>query len=99
MSYDFSIHEYIESLSCGTPIITSGWGPGQEIVKDKINGFTCNTIQEFLNAIDNIDIIDNKTCHEHVQEVYNHKSIRNKYIEFFSFVNNVMTGGGFYHGI
>jgi len=40
----------VESQLCGTPVITTNFGVFPETVKHGVTGFTCNTLQDFVNA-------------------------------------------------
>jgi len=40
----------VESMLCGTPVITTDWGAFTETVVDGFNGFRCRTFAEFCRA-------------------------------------------------
>lgn len=51
-----------EALSCGTPVITSNNGAMPEIISHKRDGFLCGSVDAFLEAVENDDPIDPRTC-------------------------------------
>lgn len=40
----------VESQLCGTPVLTTNFGVFPETVQHGVTGFTCNTLQDFVNA-------------------------------------------------
>ncbi|MEM2234013.1 MAG: glycosyltransferase [Nitrososphaerota archaeon] len=55
----------VEALACGTPcIVSSSSGGPAEIVVDRVSGFVCGGIDEFLRAMRMVDSIDPAACAE-----------------------------------
>jgi glycosyltransferase involved in cell wall biosynthesis len=52
----------IEALACGTPVIVRGCGSAPEVITDGKTGFICESRDDFIQAIQNIDQISRKTC-------------------------------------
>ena len=52
----------IEALACGTPIIATNKGSLKEIIINNKTGFLCDNYAEMLEAISNIDCLDNSEC-------------------------------------
>lgn len=53
-----------ESLACGTPVITTNYGSMPEIITNDV-GITCNnTVEDFAQAVNNIDKINPYNCRE-----------------------------------
>jgi glycosyltransferase involved in cell wall biosynthesis len=52
----------IEALACGTPVLARPRGAVPEIVRDGLNGFHCETIDEFVAAVGRIGTIDRAAC-------------------------------------
>jgi len=52
----------IESLAAGTPVIGTNKGAIPEIIDNGVNGFVCDSFDEIINAIENINLIDRKKC-------------------------------------
>ncbi|MBL1275476.1 MAG: glycosyltransferase family 4 protein [Ectothiorhodospiraceae bacterium] len=51
-----------EAMACGTPIIAFNRGSVPEIMEPGITGFIVDTLQEAIEAVDNIDVIDRQQC-------------------------------------
>lgn len=49
----------IESMLCGTPVITTDWGAFTEYVENGVNGYRCRTLSDFCDAWKKINLLDN----------------------------------------
>jgi len=78
----------IESLSCGTPVITFNHGAPCEIVKDKETGLLCNNIDEMRNAINNIDKIDTIKCRDDMLNRFDRIVMAKKHLEIYNQIIN-----------
>jgi glycosyltransferase involved in cell wall biosynthesis len=72
-----------EAMACGTPVITTDRGSMPELVKNGINGFTCNTHQAFLNAIRHIDIIKNSACRRYAVDNFDRGITACNYVKLY----------------
>ena len=52
----------IEALACGTPIVATNKGSLKEIIINNKTGFLCDNYAEMLEAISNINYLDNAEC-------------------------------------
>lgn len=52
----------MESLMCGTPVISTDWGSFTEHITDGYNGYRCRQLVDFDHAIENIEKIDRYNC-------------------------------------
>ncbi|HWQ26374.1 MAG TPA: glycosyltransferase family 4 protein [Chlorobaculum sp.] len=52
----------IEALACGTPVIVRRCGSSPEVVTHGVSGFVCDSKQDFIRAILNIDKISRAAC-------------------------------------
>ena len=52
----------IEALACGTPIVATNKGSLKEIILNNRTGFLCKNYEEMLEAIINIDYLENAEC-------------------------------------
>jgi len=48
----------VEGLLCGTPLIATDYGAFTETVQPGVNGFRCKSLQDWLEAIDNVGNLD-----------------------------------------
>jgi glycosyltransferase involved in cell wall biosynthesis len=56
----------VESLACGTPVVTTHQGAAPEIVRAGVAGFVCDDEESLVAAIRRIDEIDRAGCREFV---------------------------------
>ncbi len=54
----------IEAMASGTPVIAWNHGSVPEIIEPGKNGYIVNSMEEALQALENIDKISRKTCRE-----------------------------------
>lgn len=79
----------IETLACGTPIISTNYGSMPQLLKNNITGFVCeNTIDSFIEAIDKIDDIDPKVCRKEAVEKFDRKVMAQNYIKEYEKILN-----------
>lgn len=69
----------IESLACGTPVITRNRGSIPEIIVHGKTGFICETVDEMAEAVRNIGSIDRMTCRRHVEQNFSISRMVTKY--------------------
>jgi glycosyltransferase involved in cell wall biosynthesis len=87
----------VESLFCGTPVITSDWGGFAENNLHGVTGYRCRTIEQFEWAAKNINTIDRKVCHEWAMKNFSLERIALMYEEYFETLTKVHDGSsGFY---
>jgi glycosyltransferase involved in cell wall biosynthesis len=72
----------IESMLCGTPIITTDWGAFVETNIDGVTGFRCRTFQQFLDATEDVKKLDS-TLIRGLSEKYSLENIGLRYEEYF----------------
>lgn len=56
----------VESMVAGTPVIAINLGSAAEVIADRKTGFLCNSVDECVAALAQIETIDRAACREHV---------------------------------
>jgi glycosyltransferase involved in cell wall biosynthesis len=57
----------VESLACGTPVITTNWGAAPEIVSDGVTGFRRDGSDDLVAAVHEVDEISRAECRADVE--------------------------------
>jgi glycosyltransferase involved in cell wall biosynthesis len=57
----------IESLACGTPVLTLPWGAAPEIIDDGTTGFVCDSDADLIAAIERVGELDRADCRNAVE--------------------------------
>ena len=73
----------IESLACGTPVVTTPHGAAPEIVDDGVNGFICADEPELVEAVGRIGEIDRSRCRRAVEERFSLRRMVDEHIDVF----------------
>jgi len=81
----------IESLACGTPVITLNTGSAKEAIENGKTGYLVplrrdeeKTIDLMVDAIKNIDKINSLDCRNAVEENFTWDKITEKYVELYN---------------
>jgi glycosyltransferase involved in cell wall biosynthesis len=73
----------VESMACGTPVISYSKGAALELIRNGKNGFLVKNRKEMVKAIAKIDVIDRKACRKYVEERFSPKAAAEKHIDFY----------------
>ena len=73
----------VESMACGTPVISYNRGAAPELIKNGKNGFLVKNRKEMVRAIAKVDIIKRKDCRTYVEEKFSPKATAKKHIEIY----------------
>jgi len=82
-----------EAFACGTPVIAFSRGSVPEVVKHKVTGFICNTIDEMVEAVKDISSIERLNCRKNAEGLFSDKVIISKYEDaYYSCILNREVG-------
>jgi glycosyltransferase involved in cell wall biosynthesis len=76
----------VEAALCGTPAITSSFGAFTETVAQDRTGFRCQTMAEYLNAIDGVRTLDRRDIRARARRLYGLRSVGKAYDAIFQVV-------------
>ena len=72
-----------EAMFCGTPVIAFNRGSMPELILDGKTGFLVNTIEEAVEAVNNIDTINRKYCREWATSKFSRQKMIEGYLEVY----------------
>ena len=73
----------IESLACGTPVITKRCGSVSELIDHGHTGYICNSEEEFIEAISNVDDINRKNCRDIFEQRFTNEQMTQNYVSVY----------------
>ena len=73
----------VESMACGTPVISYNRGAAPEIIKHGKNGFLVKNRKEMVKAIAMVDTIKRKDCRTYVEEKFSPIAAAKKHVEVY----------------
>ena len=74
---------FIESMACGTPVITFDRGSAKEVIKNGKTGFVVKNINEMVKAIKKINQIKRTECRKRVKEYFSIEKMVENYEKTF----------------
>lgn len=77
----------IEALLSGTPVITTDWGAFVETNINGVTGYRCNTYNDFVRSIKNIEKIKPINCRQQ-GEKYLMSKLQDRYLNYMEYVLN-----------
>lgn len=85
---EITSHKVQEAMLCGAPVVIPNTGGMPEIVTNGVDGYLCNSPNEYLMALNNIDKLTPEKTREQVAQKYNPKIVAEGYIKLFERVIN-----------
>jgi glycosyltransferase involved in cell wall biosynthesis len=73
----------IEAMGSGTPVIVRRCGSSPEIVTHGKTGFICDTMQDFINAIHNVDSISRTACRREFEDRFTLEHMVDNYEQLY----------------
>lgn len=83
----------VESMMCGTPLISVDYGAFTETVKEGLTGYRCNTLGDWVAAIDKSKEIDRNICATLTRARYSLETCGNLYDTAFRQLNELRSTG------
>jgi len=77
-----------ESMLCGTPVIAFNKGSMPELILDGKTGFLVNTIEEAVEAVNNIKLIERRYCREWAASKFSRQKMIEGYLEVYEKILN-----------
>ncbi|WP_026898586.1 glycosyltransferase family 4 protein [Daejeonella oryzae] len=73
-----------EAMMCGTPVIAFNKGSMSELIKDQETGFLVNTVDEALEALQNLHKIKRENCRKWSQSQFSRNKMVSDYIDCYN---------------
>lgn len=73
----------IEAMTCGTPVITTDWGAFTETNIHGVTGYRCNTLNEFVTAVEDVTHLNYSIIRELAIARYDLPVIAEQYENYF----------------
>ena len=73
---------HAEAMLCGTPVITTNFGAFTDYVIDGVNGYKCDTLQDFVDATKKVGDLDPKKVRESAEQ-FTLESVSKVYQKWF----------------
>lgn len=86
---------HAEAMLVGTPVICSDFGVYTETIENGKNGFRCQTLGDYLDAIKNIDKIDRKYVADKARKSWSLEEVGKRYDAVFKQISD-LRGKGWY---
>lgn len=83
----------VEAMLCGTPLIAVDYGAFTETIIEGVSGFRCHTLQDWLDAIENVDKLNRQTIADITRSRYSLEVCGQKYDKIFRDINNLWNKG------
>lgn len=77
---------FIESLACGTPVLTCPHGSVPELLRDGVTGYIRDSDDELVEAIGQLDRISRAGCREYVRQKFDIRDMALEYVNVYSMV-------------
>lgn len=85
----------VESMACGTPVISTDWGAFPETITDGVTGFRCHTFQEFIDATENVKTLNRELISKYSKGAYGLDAVAVMYDRYFKRLSTLW-GDGWY---
>ena len=83
----------VEAMLCGTPLIAVDYGAFTETVLEGVTGFRCHTLQDWMDAVNDIDSLDRYIVACTTRNRYSLEACGKKYDKIFNDIANLNKKG------
>jgi glycosyltransferase involved in cell wall biosynthesis len=73
----------IEAMACGTPVIAWRCGSVPEVIDEGVSGTICDTIDQAVAAVQQIDRFDRHTCRQQFQRRFRAARMAEDYVQIY----------------
>lgn len=73
----------VESMACGTPVITTDWGAFTETVINGVTGFRCRMLHEFVDAIELAHNLNRAPIRRYAKNQFSLEAVAPQYEMYF----------------
>jgi glycosyltransferase involved in cell wall biosynthesis len=84
----------VESMMCGTPVVTTDFGAFTDTVLEGVSGYRFQTLQEAVDATSAAMLLDRETVHQYAVENYSLEAVAPAYERWFDNLD-LLWGEGF----
>jgi glycosyltransferase involved in cell wall biosynthesis len=75
---------FVESLACGTPVISTPRGSVPEIITHGQHGFIIRSVEEGVHAVEGLPAISRRYCREHVEANFALSIVAQRYLSLYA---------------
>ena len=75
---------FAEALACGTPVISYSRGALPEIVREGLDGFLVNSVEEACAAVGKLPAINRADCRTRAETAFSSGVVTEQYLELYS---------------
>ena len=73
----------VEAMLCGTPVIAFNRGSMPELIIERKTGFLVTTIEEAVEAVNDVTVINRKNCREWAASNFSRQKMAESYVEVY----------------
>lgn len=83
----------VEAQLCGTPAITTDWGAFPETVAQRVSGYRCRTLAQFVQAVEDAGELDRDQIRNRAISRYSLEAVAPQYEDYFERLSTLWSDG------